>query len=274
MQSTADLLELQLKKKLHIPETALRVDNTKLEALGQYFKEIWFDEYRQRIYLDELCFGCPQINYILYTLNAELDHADYRFNTAQDLVMIDVGLHIGSTSILKARESNIKKIYAYEPVQATYEYARKNIELNPRYMDKIETFQYGLSNENKTMEINYNPNTIGAVSTNFDNVTAYGHRDCPTTAEIELRDVNEVLGPIFEKHEEKIFLKVDCEGGEHDIFERLNDSGLLKKVSIAFFEWHFKEPDRLLEIFRDNGFICFERYHKGKFGLMHAIKLS
>ena len=55
---------------------------------------------------------------------------EYNFLIAEDVVLIDIGLNIGISSIFFSINNKVKHIYSYEPVPYTYEIACKNIIMN------------------------------------------------------------------------------------------------------------------------------------------------
>jgi hypothetical protein len=63
---------------------------------------------------------------------------------------------------------------------------------------------------------------------------------------------------------------MDCEGGEYEIMQRLQEAELLHRVSIFLVEWHEAEEPVLLQYLKD--FHCF--YHKisPTTGIIRAVK--
>ncbi|MGL4722321.1 MAG: hypothetical protein ACRCV3_03360 [Desulfovibrionaceae bacterium] len=99
------------------------MSNQYIEQLQAYFTSVHMD--KRAIILDGLHFMYPNVDYMAYVLAGEVSHADYRFDMDMDMVMIDVGLHIGTTSLLKSVDPKVKKIYAYEPLRYTFDIAKK-----------------------------------------------------------------------------------------------------------------------------------------------------
>ncbi len=206
----------------------------------------------------------------LITANEVLYKDEYFLQSQDKYVMFDIGLNIAMTSLYKAEDDNIKKIYAFEPFKPTFDLAVKNLKHNSSLSEKISIFNFGLGNQDKTLEINYNAERPGAMSS-VKNV----FEDCSDVEKIEIRKASDVLSPLFEQHKEKIFMKIDCEGAEKEIIPDLNSSGLLKKVSVIIMEWHFEDPSYLVSILKENGFVVFCNHVKfNELGMIRAVRIA
>lgn len=54
----------------------------------------------------------------------------------------------------------------------------------------------------------------------------------------DIRPCVDIAGLIQKFGDEEIVLKLDCEGAEYPILERLRDTGLDSKLTLALVEWH------------------------------------
>ena len=197
---------------------------------------------------------------------------EYDFIDKSNYIMIDIGLNIGITSLHFAKMSNIKKVYAYEPFKFTYTQALNNFALNKVISDKIVPNNFGLSNEEGFLEFYYNKLLPGAMSTTRD---VFSNNSKLVKEKVLLKDATQVLKPIFEKHDEKIFVKMDCEGAEYLILPNLNKSKLLANIDVIILEWHKGNPIDLINILNENNFICFpEGSFSSDLGKIRAIKSS
>ena len=166
--------------------------------------------------------------------------------------MFDIGLNLGITSLHKAQEDNCVKIYGFEPFAPTFKLAQRNLELNPSLAQKIKIFNYGLGEENKKLNINYNaalPGSMSTVKNIFENT-----QDIET---VEIKQASKILKRLFDQHSEDIFLKIDCEGAEKEILPEIDKAGLLKKVKIIIMEWHYENPQWIVELLNKNNFVVF-----------------
>ncbi|MGL4722320.1 MAG: FkbM family methyltransferase [Desulfovibrionaceae bacterium] len=152
------------------------------------------------------------------------------------------------------------------------------MELNPEQAKKIEVFNYGLSGEEKEITIKYSQTMLGANSTSFDESMYGDGRVYTETDTVQLKRASTIIGDIVEKHSEKIFLKIDCEGDEYAILRDLEKSTVLSKIDIVILEWHFNGARELLDILKRNNFVCFEKYDismkNQPVGLIQAVNIN
>lgn len=188
----------------------------------------------------------------LWTAEGVFCTDEYNFDMNEKYVMFDIGFNLGMTSLHKAQDKNCVKIYAFEPFVPTYKLAMRNMELNKKLAKKITAFNYGLGDKDETIDVNYNHDRPGAMSS-VKNVFS----ECDDVEQIHIKNASKILGPLFAKHKENIFLKIDCEGAEKQILPDLEKSGLIKKVDVIVMEWHFEEPTELVDLLLRNNFIVF-----------------
>ena len=62
-------------------------------------------------------------------------------------------MNVGFSSLYFSRMPLVKQIYAYELFPETLKIAKDNIHLNKTYQNKINVFDFGLSNNNTIKEI-------------------------------------------------------------------------------------------------------------------------
>lgn len=117
------------------------------------------------------------------------------------------------------------RIFVFEPVPAFAEKIRAKFEGN----DKIEVLQYGLgaSTRKETLHINANASSI------------YGKSG--DVAEIRIIDARDWLG---ERKLERVHLaKLNIEGGEYELLERLIDIDLIGLIENIQVQFHDIAPD-------------------------------
>ena len=175
----------------------------------------------------------------------------YDVSCKDDSIVIDVGMNRAIASLFFAAQKNIAKIYAFEPFEPTLALAKKNLDLNPELNKKILIFAYGLGEKDTILEIPYSINSSGRMSTTH----AVSVKRNVTTETVIVKDAAQMLAPIFEENKRsRIIVKCDCEGAEFEIFERLDEEKLVRKIDVVLMEYHFEKPDRLIKIFTDAGF--------------------
>ena len=117
------------------------------------------------------------------------------------------------------------KVFVFEPVAAFLS------DIQRRFADKpsIRSFGYGLHSRNEHAKIFLSPNA----SSTFGQESA--------TESIELRDVAEVL-PALQVDYIGLF-KINIEGGEYELLERLLDTGLTRSVDHLQVQFHRFVPN-------------------------------
>lgn len=205
-----------------------------------------------------------------WTAEGVLCRRDYDFFSTEKYIAIDIGLNIGLTTLFLANKKNISKVYGFEPFTPTFAQARKNIDRNSHLKQKIEVFDFGISNKDGAAEINYNPERPGAMSSVRNRFENIGNVET-----ISLRKASKVIGDILEKHKEKTYLKMDCEGAELEILEDLQHYHLLDSIDLIVLEYHFSYPHKILKILQDSGFLCFiEETVLNELGMIRAVKIK
>ena len=198
----------------------------------------------------------------------------YNLSCKDDSVVIDIGMNRAIASLFFAAKETVKKIYAFEPFEPTLALAKKNLDLNPELNKKIRTFACGLGGKDTILEIPYSVNVSDCMSTTH---TVSVKRNVRTETVI-VKDAAKMLAPIFEEDKNnRIIVKCDCEGAEFEILERLNEENLVGKMDAVLMEYHFKKPDRLVEILTENGFAVHVKYGLKKepiTGYLYAVKMQ
>ena len=85
------------------------------------------------------------------------------------------------------------------------------------------------------------------------------------------------IASILEKNKNKhVIVKCDCEGAEFEIFERLNEENIISRIDVVMMEYHFRKPDRLIDILTENDFATQTKLgtHKSETGYIYAVRMS
>lgn len=195
----------------------------------------------------------------------------YEFITNDNLVVIDIGANIGLASLFFSTKSNIKKIYAFEPVTTTFNQAKQNFKLNPNnkvveiknvglgLVDKVESFVF---NEN----LKGNTGTLGSLNINESSKEA-------KKVEVNIKRASPIIEQIISQNNEyKAFLKIDCEGAEYDIFKDFEATDILNKVDYIIMEWHNKGSEILEKTLVKYKFNYFSQDLGSNSGMIYAYK--
>lgn len=204
---------------------------------------------------------------------------NYFINNEKRDIVIDIGMNIGDATLYFANRDNVEKVYGYEPFKETFLAAKENLK---DYLteNKVEIFQYGISDENKIRAIGFNANMSCGQSTLADiREKAYKRyinwglveTDDEQIEQIEVRKASEVFLPIIMKYSNhNIILKMDCEGEEYGILEELLQSKILGKFKFIMLEYHYKGKETLLNYLKEATFSWWCSDESEDIGLIYA----
>lgn len=211
-------------------------------------------------------------------------YEDYKFRMNSrngGVVVCDIGMNIGAASLYFAFRNDVIKVYSYEPFRPTYELGLYNIQRNHIPTEKLEMKNVGLSDHNAELEIMYNPSMTCGLSTNIEisptakeqyKIFGLYKEDSERMMKVLLIDVAEELKKIIQYNKQaNLLVKIDCEGSEYEILQRLHEEDLLKYISIIMMEWHYRGETMIREILEENYF-CFFSFSKGSsMGNIYAV---
>ena len=198
----------------------------------------------------------------------------YEFDYGQKMVCIDIGMNVGYSALLLASRPDVEKVYGYEPFKGTYEKALQNFALNPQLTSKIVPLNSGWSDKTGPFSFqNYADGSIGASTSFTADLNVYGRSADVTT--VQLTDASAALQEIRNLHPgTSLFLKMDCEGSEYEIFDKLDKDNLLQHFDGVLLEWHYKGPLPLTTLLKKNGFSYYStgRPDAPDIGFVYAFK--
>lgn len=202
----------------------------------------------------------------------------------QDQIVIDIGMNIGAASIYFAQRDNVKKVYAYEPFPDTYRHAVSNIEASGTVQEKICAVNAGLSNTSEVQTVHYNASmTCGmTIEESLQKRTVrqyqeWGYYDerKSQSVQIQIRDAADEIGTILAGHNhEQIILKMDCEGSEYTILERLDECCLINKIAVIMMEWHYYGREKVEAYLKKNSFVFFSFQKNESMGVIYAVNTA
>ncbi len=173
-------------------------------------------------------------------VGATLENPDILYDApiSRGDVVMDVGAYVGNWTA-RIHEKYGAKVYLFEPEPG---FARK---LSTRFADNedVQCFSYGLGREDS--ELVLLKKHMG--STLYSGAAA----DAKDTVVVPVRDIVGVLDELG--LEEVDLLKLNIEGGEYDVLERLIESGRINQVRclmVQFHEWLDKAQVRRRRIRR------------------------
>ncbi len=161
----------------------------------------------------------------------------------KDSIVVDVGAHIGSFSISVARSAY--KVLAFEPEPTNYQILRKNMEIN--HLENMSAFEMAVSGISGDQDIYTCPGGSSADYSLYKSGIMNVKMGRISTISIDDIIEREGLSRID-------FLKLDCEGAEHDILKNMSLKTAVKIVGIAMethrvpTEFSIDIPFRLKEL--------------------------
>jgi FkbM family methyltransferase len=150
-------------------------------------------------------------------------------------VVLDVGAYEGdwSRQVLRRvdeRGGAAVTIHAFEPEPGVVERCLRAVDADPR----VEVHPYGLARRDDRV-----PLAMGGPGS-----SVYVNPKVPAslgTTEVELRDVDAVLTAL--RVDRVDLVKVNIEGGEYDLIDRLHETGWLARVGPVIVQFHEFAPD-------------------------------
>lgn len=286
VQSSLDVAR-QLNKKLNVLSQNILFGLALYENRVFRGNNITYDEYGEgKLKLNIKGIECSvgsvdEFNNVHEVLEEEIYH--YYINNNKKDIVLDIGMNIGSASLYFQREEKVSKIYAFEPFPETYMMAQYNLKKANETGEKVEIYNYGLSNVNEQRVVQFNPymtcgqSTISEITLAIsEKYVKEGFIDAAKSSlvQIEVKKVTNVLNEIIKKWpEENIVIKMDCEGEEYAIIEDLYNFNLLQRINMIMLEWHYKGKDILLDFLKKAGFSYWCMDKPDNLGLIYAIRL-
>lgn len=189
------------------------------------------------------------------------------------VTVIDIGMNVGISSLYFANMECVDLVYGFEPVKPTYDQALQTFELNTNIATKVIPQNFGLGNKNRQETFTYNAKykgSVGKVEATFKQQS-----EGNINVDVVIKDVFETINDIvLQNKENSIILKIDCEGGEFEIIERLYNTNLLSKMDIVLLEWHMATPEILIEQLLNSGFAIQRNATTPTLGLLYAFKIK
>jgi FkbM family methyltransferase len=158
-------------------------------------------------------------------------------------VLWDIGANIGVSCLIFAQNPNISHVYAYEPMPHTYACARRTLKANPALAAKVTLENLGVGSSKGELQVSYTKKAKAAIGVSeipprLKMLYRIKPEDMETIT-IHLADAAEVLSSIRARHPgAPILLKLDAEGAEYGIIDRLSTTASIKEISAAAIEWH------------------------------------
>jgi hypothetical protein len=143
----------------------------------------------------------------------------------QDSIVLDIGAHVGSFSIIFGSCVPEGKVLAFEPNPTTYQVLEQNAKNNPKY--NITPYNYAATSETKPYTFYYTDPNIwgnGTNGGNFNSIDLGEYIKQTHSVPVEVSGVN-IYGFLLENYKSELdkikFIKVDTEGYDKEVLKTL-----------------------------------------------------
>ena len=149
------------------------------------------------------------------------------FRLPANPVVVDIGGYIGDFSLYAAKCLGARRVVVYEPTAENFEILLQNV-ANNGYADRITAVNKAVSDSDQVML------NVQIKDSEEVHVSAYWY---PEAKQRAIPSVT--LAELLETHalDQVDLLKVDCEGGEYDIFPATPDD-VFRRIRNIVFEYH------------------------------------
>lgn len=190
-----------------------------------------------------------------YDLSALKDIQNY---IKDGSIILDIGANIGNHSMFLARFCRPEKIYAFEPVPATYSILIENIERN-HYGDIVTAYPYGAGKAAGRASISkFNQENIGGTELQED-----------AEGSIEIVSIDSFI-PGLNKLD---FIKIDVEGFENWVLEGAIHTIQRFKPTI-YIEIFEKNFDNINQWLQNQGYGIIKQYYSTDFIYVHKSRIN
>lgn len=190
----------------------------------------------------------------------------YNYTKASDVV-VDIGAHIGSETILLASKISTGKVYSFEPTSNSFLQLKQNIILNG-YVDRVVCEQMAISDkEGKIMFYESKESEINSLIKH----ESYKKINVQTTT----------LDSYAKKHQLRRInlLKIDVEGAELKVIKGAKKLLHNQLIDVIIFEVNdsssqtTQDNDKLQLLLKEEGYVLFSLVEEGKMLPYHRQSL-
>tara|TARA_R110000796_G_scaffold206301_1_gene322627 strand:+ start:3954 stop:4940 length:987 start_codon:yes stop_codon:yes gene_type:complete len=191
--------------------------------------------------------------------------------------VVDIGGNVGVFSVF-AQQMKPKHTFVVEPMKETFDYMCENL----KGFDNVTTINKAISKDGGDMEfviahhsgcniLKNNLREVGEEIANYATLSTGESKLNTNSTTVKTITINDL---IKEYNIDCIdFLKVDCEGGEKDLFETIDKNYLKNNVKKIALEYHSLEiREFIMKILIDCGFIIEKNTGGSDIGLIYAYK--
>jgi FkbM family methyltransferase len=182
-------------------------------------------------------------------------------------IVVDIGAHKGYFSVFAAKRAKKGNVYAFEPTEKNFAFLEKNIKLN--HCKNIHPYKLGIAAKRSERKIYEFQDQAGGISLIKE---WFGESDRVKTFKIKCITMDDIFTKC--KIDKINFLKLDCEGSEHEIL--LNTSAKtmekIEKIGMEYHEIGNLTADKLIEFLQKNGFTVKRKRLQRSIGLLYVTR--
>lgn len=183
----------------------------------------------------------------------------------QDHLIIDIGAHIGTFSLLSSSKVKRGNVYAIEASEDSFNLLRINVALN--HCSNISVYHLAISDKEGTCKLFHDAGNWGHSTVNRFYISSETVNSSTLSTFLERNRINECH-----------FMKLNCEGGEFPILLS-TPSNILQRFGTILVLYHCdlwsnNTEDDLISHLESSGFICVIRNRSEKRGWIIASKVK
>jgi FkbM family methyltransferase len=181
--------------------------------------------------------------------------------------VIDIGAHKGYFTVYASKHAKNGNVYSFEPTNKNYSYLAKNVQLNN--CTNVHLNKLGVANKKSERKIYEYSEQAGGISMIKDWFADKKKVKASSIKCITLEDV-------FKQNKIKKvdFMKLDCEGAEHEILLSSSAATMKKieKISMEYHEIGELTAKGLIAFLKKNKFKVKQVHMQGSIGQLYATK--
>ena len=173
-------------------------------------------------------------------------------------IFLDIGANLGIYTLVALKNSNIKKIYSFEPQSVPFKFLDENVKRNNGH-DKCITLNYGISNKSKKSFLKIDKSDLGKsklkVSSQGESMDKSQFSPETIFEDIEIIGNKELSSLLNLDTSKKIGVKIDTEGHELFVLKGLKNTNFWENICWIFMEFSRKaNHQKCLDIMFNEGF--------------------
>jgi len=168
-------------------------------------------------------------------------------------VIFDCGSHIGTSAVFFSITNPESKIYCFEPDKSSFKLLKENLKLNNI---NSEVYNYAISD--KDGFVSFNSNLNASVSSRIKE---------GGNIKVKSKDIDTLMEEL--KIPQIDLLKLDIEGEEINVLEKLTNSKKIKNLTCEVHEQYYSASE-LKRIVEKRGFTIYPDKEKEKFNSLFA----